>query len=708
MTILGRPVAPVLMVFALAAPRPAAAQRDGRTAADSSVLPLNEVVVTATRSGRTIRELPANVNVLTREQIRLAPARTLPDLLRTIPGVTMADYQTSIAAHPSRQSPGMRGLGGTSSSRALVLLDGIPLDDPFTGWVSWARVPLDLVERVEVVRGGGAGIWGSRALGGVINIITIRPVADQTRITMRGGNAGTAGASASLTRVAGRLTLTAAGERFGTDGFYVVPESARGAVDIRAGLQHSVAFARIRYDHSPGFTVHAGGDWLDEYRRNATRASRINTTTGKLNAGARLQAGGNRFSLDVYTVRKEGNQLSTSESADRSTETPTLDQFDLPSKATGLNAQWSRALRRAHEITAGTDILAASGAVHERTRWIGNAFTRERDASGNQLDRSLYLQDAFSPAPGWHLLAATRFDRWDNRNGVRTERDIATGNLLVDSAFAARSENRLSYTLAVRHELSDRFSWRASAYSSFRAPTLNELYRPARASGGVIIEPGPGLEAERLTGGEAGFDLAAGARLLARVTGYWTRLHNPIVEITIGTAAGGTRNIPPCGSVSAGGACRQRGNLGTVRSRGLEAELEMSPAPGWSLAVSHVWSATEVTSAPGQEQLVGRSLIGQAPHVLSLRLRNRSIRAGDVSLSGRYVGRRFDDDLNTRELEPFFVLDAQASRPLAGRWEIFGAIENALDREYAINRAPDGSFRVAQPRRVEAGLRGRW
>ncbi len=704
-----RLAAVVVWVPALFAARDATAQQAAHGAvADSSVMSLNQIVVTATRSGRTIRELPANVSVLTRERIRLSSARTLPDLLRSIPGVTMADYQSSIAANPARQSPAMRGLGGTSSSRALVLVDGIPMDDPFTGWVAWARIPLDLVERIEVVRGGGAGIWGSRAMGGVINVITVSPTSNRTRITLRGGSGGTAGADAAVSRVAGRFSLTAAGERFGTDGFYVVPEAQRGPVDVQSGLQHSVAFTRARYDLTPSLSFHVGGDWFDEYRRNATRLRRIDTTVGKLNAGMRLDAGASRLSLELFGVRKEGSQLSTSSSDDHATEKPTIQQFDVPSRETGLNLQWSRPLADAHELTVGADVLAASGELHENNRWIGDAFTRERTAGGRQLDRSAWIQDVYAPAPAWRVFAALRFDRWDNRDGIRKERDIASGTSLVDSSFAARSENRLSFSFALHHEFSDRLSWRGGSYSSFRAPTLNELYRPARASGNVIIEPGPGLRAERLTGGETGFDYAIGSRMLARVTGYLTRLDHPIVEITTGVAEGGSQDIAPCGRVSAGGACHVRGNLGAVRTWGVESELELVPGPGWSLSLSHAWSGTEVTRAPGQEQLIGRALIGQAAHVLTARVRNRSPMLGDIALTGRYVGRRYDDDLNTLVLEPFFVLDARASRPLIGRWEAFGSVENLFDRTYAINRAPDGSYRIAAPRRFEAGLRGTW
>ena len=136
---------------------------------------LDAAIITATRVTQVVREVPANVAVLGAPEIQRTAARTVSDFLRVIPGYTTKDYQSSVVSHPSRQAPALRGLGGTSASRTLVLLDGVPMNEPFAGWVFWPRVPLALIKQAEVVRGGGAGVWGDRALGGVINLITDDP-----------------------------------------------------------------------------------------------------------------------------------------------------------------------------------------------------------------------------------------------------------------------------------------------------------------------------------------------------------------------------------------------------------------------------------------------------------------------------------------------------------------------------------------------------
>ena len=148
---------------------------------------LPPVVVTATRTERSLADQPDSVTVVTRQQIQKTPAQSLDDVLRTIPSVDLpltASYQ----AHPTANSVSMRGLGGI---RALVLLDGVPINDPFFGYIQWNRVPMENVERVEVVRGGGSPLWGNYAMGGVINIITRVPDGKEVGLEAGGGNYGT-------------------------------------------------------------------------------------------------------------------------------------------------------------------------------------------------------------------------------------------------------------------------------------------------------------------------------------------------------------------------------------------------------------------------------------------------------------------------------------------------------------------------------------
>ncbi|MGH7396256.1 MAG: TonB-dependent receptor plug domain-containing protein, partial [Candidatus Rokuibacteriota bacterium] len=121
---------------------------------------LEPVVVTATRTEQRLGEAPASVSVLTREDLRQTAAQSLDDVLRQVPGFSLFRRSSSLVSHPTTQGVSLRGIGPSGASRALVLLDGIPINDPFGGWVYWNRVPLQSVEQVEVVRGGGASVWG--------------------------------------------------------------------------------------------------------------------------------------------------------------------------------------------------------------------------------------------------------------------------------------------------------------------------------------------------------------------------------------------------------------------------------------------------------------------------------------------------------------------------------------------------------------------
>ena len=130
----------------------------------------SDIVVTATRSVRSIEDVPVSVSVVNVDRIAATPAKSLDDILRRVPSVDLP-IASSGEIHPTADTIAMRGLGGI---RALVLLDGVPLNDPFFGTVQWGRAPLEAIDRVEIVRGGGATLWGNYAMGGVINVLVDR------------------------------------------------------------------------------------------------------------------------------------------------------------------------------------------------------------------------------------------------------------------------------------------------------------------------------------------------------------------------------------------------------------------------------------------------------------------------------------------------------------------------------------------------------
>jgi len=156
---------------------------------------LEPIVVTATRTEMPEGEVPASVTVLTRDDIAQSGAVVMDDLLRQIPGFNTFRRSSSLVTAPQQdpeaQGVTLRGIGPGGASRALVLLDGIPVNDALGGFLYWGELPLESIERIEVVRGGGSNLWGSFALGGVINIITKAPEKRLMHAKLSGGNLGT-------------------------------------------------------------------------------------------------------------------------------------------------------------------------------------------------------------------------------------------------------------------------------------------------------------------------------------------------------------------------------------------------------------------------------------------------------------------------------------------------------------------------------------
>ena len=130
---------------------------------------LQEVVVTATRDAEEVQKVPANVSVITEEQIKDSGATTVVEALEKLESIKFVDYTGT----GSKTSIDMRGFGGDSPyGKTLVMLDGRRLNRPDMSSVNWLQIPLNNIERIEVVHGAGSVLYGDSAIGGVINIIT--------------------------------------------------------------------------------------------------------------------------------------------------------------------------------------------------------------------------------------------------------------------------------------------------------------------------------------------------------------------------------------------------------------------------------------------------------------------------------------------------------------------------------------------------------
>ncbi len=671
------------------------------------VLPLEELVVTATRTETMVRDVPVNVTLVTRAQIRQSPAKNLQDLLQEIPGFGLRLQTRGSVAHPSWQAIGLRGLGGSNTSRTLVLVDGVPLNDPFFGWVRWSQVPLETIERVELVRGGGSMMWGSRGLAGVINIITRSPSETMLSLGLQGGSLETLQADGVAAIHAGRMGLLLSGEYFDSDGYILTREDQRGDIDVPNASRTATFNGKLELEASPAVRLYAQGSYLDQEKLFATGLQPNTTEIGFGRLGATLDApDGSRFTANAFThLQGYSNALSSADET-RDTERLSLDQFDVPSTALGADLRWERAFGQ-HGLSAGADYLWVEGEAWEDLVFRDGVATQRRHTGGEQILGGLYLQDEFRPTGRWQLTGGVRVDMWQTYGGFRQIEDLTSGDLRADETFLDRTEWFASHNLGVRFHQTDRLSWRGSFYSGLRVPVANELYKPFRRSGGVVVEANAALDPERMLGAEVGVDYQIGATFLARLTGYWAEIRDAILEATIIGTVDEAQTVDPCGFVPAGGGCQQRDNIGTVRSPGLEAELEFRPRPAWKLSASYALTPAEIADAPGREELVGKRTIRTPVHQAAFRIAHSAPNLLDVSVTGRYLGPRFDEDTNVSRIDDSLVLDLRVARQLTRAVGAYVTVENLFDTEYEIAENRRGLVRVGAPLAVSGGLRVR-
>ena len=257
---------------------------------DEPVVEIEEIVVSATRTREAVRMVPMSPTVLTRADIHKTPFRgghQVDDLLRSVPGVQPANL-SSRYNHPTAQAISLRGLGGR---RALVLLDGIPLNDGFGRWINWGMVP-DHIQRIEVVPGGGSNLYGTWAMGGVIHLLT-QPVHEGKGLSLeaRAGNLDTYTTGLSGYYGTDRLGLRLGYRWYHSNGFITVPRYQRGPVDGNDDSRHQHFAGSLAVSLGPRTRLTISGNFFREDRSFGTALSLATRTIGTAVVGLTGETG---------------------------------------------------------------------------------------------------------------------------------------------------------------------------------------------------------------------------------------------------------------------------------------------------------------------------------------------------------------------------------------------------------------------------------
>lgn len=642
--------------------------------------PLAEsVTVAATARNQAITAVPILTQVAGAGRLGAQAPVNLDSLLREFPALSTYRRSRSLNSHPTTQGVSLLGLGTSGASRALVLRDGLPLNDPFGGWIDWLRVPAASIAELSVVEGAASPLYGSSALAGVVDVTSKPPNAPQIAVRAGGGGQGTASLD-SFSALGGGAWAAALGQNYvHTDGYVPIAPALAGAVDTPAGVTAEDWQPELRWAPGARGMLALGGEYFGERRGNGTALEVNSTALRQLSLRGAWQAAGT-WQASWFGQSEDFASTFTSVAADRSSERLVLEQ-QVPSLAQGAALAWSadRATRLgALHAVAGGSWRAVSAVDHEVAPLAPSPL---RDHDGRQRLAGGYGELELAPSAALSFVAALRADHWRNYDAFAVAAGAAT-------PFPDRASHAWSPSLGAVWHPRGPVSFRASAYESFRAPTLNELYRPFRV-GNVETLANPALAAERYRGGQLGLDAALGQRGLVRATYFDGTVANAIINVTL--------------AATPALITQQRQNLGRLRSRGAEFDGRWRPAHAVELWAAYTHLDSVVISAPN------RALIGaKTPHVPrnagSLRLLARR-RGWTFSAEERYGGAEFDNDLNTLALPGYWNTDLFASRSW-GAFAPYFAVENLWNHRYTVELTPEAL--LSSPRLISAGVRFTW
>jgi outer membrane receptor protein involved in Fe transport len=629
-----------------------------------------QVIVSASHNPIRLPETPGSSILISQTTLDVTPALRVDDALRQVPGFSLLRRSTSRTANPTTQGVSLRGVGGSGASRALVLADAIPLADPFGGWVYWDRVPKTAIESIEVMRGGGSNLYGSSALGGVVQLITRNPETPAVSLEASYGNERSSELSLWASDRWRRWDYSVATELFHTDGFVLVPSSDRGSVDTAANSQDASVYATIGHSLGSRGRVFGRGNFFTESRNNGTHLQTNDTRIAEGMLGFDSQFGADSLMLRAFGDAGTYNQTFSSIASDRNSET-LVDLQHVPDQVIGATVQWVHSLNSTNTLVLGGDFTQVLGSSNEA---LFTGPNQARDSGGRQRRIGWFGEDIFHYGR-WNIILGARADDWGNYRGSTLTTPTSGEPALTQ--YPDRSDLALSPRLSILRSLGDRLAITGSIYRAFRAPTLNELYRTFRV-GNVSTLNNPSLAAERLTGAEAGMRLSLFAqRLNVRGTFFWSDIVDPITNVTVSS----TPTL----------ITRQRQNLGKTRSRGLE--LDGGLRLNSTLQAYAGYTFTEATvlqypGAPGGIDLVGRDVPQVPRNAFTWGLSYSGFPRWSLSVSGRFIGEQFDDDQNQFVLHRFYTTDFQIGRTIRPNLELFLAAENFLNQRYETARTP--------------------
>ncbi len=605
------------------------------------------IVVTANRSPQPLSRVGQSISIVDSAELARRQTASVVDILRTLPGV-------SIARNGGIGTATTVFIRGADSDQTVALIDGVKLNDPSLpgGGFNFGNLLVGNIDRIEVLRGSQSVLWGSQAIGGVINMIT-RPPTETLAVNLRGeyGYRDTAQLVGNVAGKAGPLSASVGAGYFRTDGISAFSE-ARGGTE-RDGYENYGGNANFNLAINDAISIDARG-WYSNGKVGfdgfappsfAFGDTLETATTREIVAYTGLNTAffdgrfRNRLGF-AYTDTRRRND-------NRGTET-----------FAGVGRNERLEYQGIFDIADGWQ--ATGGLERETSRFTSSSFGGAPTIGRAQID-SIYGQLVATPVTGLTLTGGVRHDDHDRFGGATT--------------FGASGV----YTLAATGT-----AFRASYAEGFKAPSLFQLQSNF---GNQLLRP------ERSQGFDAGISQSAlGGALEASVT-YFKRDTTDLINfISCVRPLTGICTNRPSGTYD---------NVARARADGVEIGLALRPVAALRVQANYTYTKS-VNRSPGNANF-GKLLERRPQHIANTLVDYSWAFGLTMGATLTHVGASFDNAGNTRKVPGYVLADLRAAYPVTPNIELYGRIENLFDEGY------ETIFRNGQPGRAGyAGVRLRY
>lgn len=617
--------------------------------------------------------------IIDRQRLLDSASGRIETVLGDVAGFQQFRRSDSRSANPSAQGVTLRALGGNASSRTLMLLDGVPIADPFFGYIPFSALAPERLSVVRVTRGGGIGPFGAGAVAGTIELASAtRDQLPDVAASAFYGSRDATELSAGLTQDLGGGYVSLSGRWDRGDGFQTTPRDQRNAATVPAAYDGWSTNLRAVAPVGATSELQFRATLFEDHR--TLRFAGADSMSQGQDASIRFVARG-AWQVDALAYLQARNFSNIVISA--STFRKSLDQRNTPSTGIGGKIELRPPVGPDHVLRIGADTRFASGDMYEdafNANVAANPRTFLRHAGGEQWTSGLFVEDDWSIGD-LVLTGGVRADRWTIRNGFFRQVN-ATSGAATRSDFADRSGWEQSARIGAVYKAGDALALRAAAYSGFRLPTLNELYRPFVVFP-ITTQANAALDPEKLKGAEAGIDLTPAQGVTLSATAFYNRLDGAIANVTIAPNT------------------RQRRNVERIVAKGVEVTAS-AQAGDMRLSASYAYSHSSVR-APGAA-FDGFTPAQSPRHAASATLAWAPRQGPSLSTTLRYVGKQYEDDLQSDVLPDALTVDAIARLPLGHGLTLVARGENLFD-EAVVTRNAGGSIDLGTPRTLWIGVR---